>query len=156
RRPAAPVRELELDHADGVFGEFAHAARLLADAGVHGLEAIEGENALLDGADQAVFFLEREVATGMHDDLAVIGLALWEKLHAAAELSVGNEYRDQKQCRERQRRAGTAQREPHRAHIGPAIACMLFMWDACGLAEQSAERRREEQRNRKRRGERRD
>src|SRR5262249_4050428 len=52
RRPAAPVRELELDHADGVFGEFAHAARLLADAGVHGLEAIEGENALLDGADQ--------------------------------------------------------------------------------------------------------
>src|SRR5207245_9408166 len=87
RRPAAPVRELELDDTDGVFGEFAHAARLLADAAVHGLETIEGENTLLDDAEQAVLFLEREIAAGMQADLAVIGPDLRDKLPAAAGLS---------------------------------------------------------------------
>ena len=150
RRPAAPVRELELDDTDGVFGEFAHAARLLADAAVHGLETIEGENTLLDDAEQAVLFLEREIAAGMHDDLAVIGLDLREKFHAAAELSVGHQHGDQKQRRERESGAGTAQRKPHRAHVGTAILDTLVMRHRGGAAEHCAERGREEQRNHQR------
>ena len=62
RRPRPPVGELELDDADGVFADLAHAARLLADARIDGLEAVEGEHALLDLGDRAVFLVEREIA----------------------------------------------------------------------------------------------
>ena len=122
RRSHAPVGELELDDADRVLGQLAHAARLLADAGVDGLEAVEREHALLDLGDQAVLLVEREVAAGMHDHLAVVGLDAGEELDAAAELAVGHLHRDQQQRRQRQRHAGVAQREPHGAHIGPAVA----------------------------------
>jgi hypothetical protein len=121
RRPAAPMRELELDHPDGIFGELAHAARLLADAGVDGLEPIELEHAALDLADETVLLLERKVAARMHDYLAVIGLHAGEELDSAAELAVGELHHDEKDRGERQGRSGMTQRKANRAHVGPAV-----------------------------------
>ncbi len=57
-----PVGELELDDADRVFAELVRLARLLAGAGIDGLQAVEFEHALLDRAHQAVLLVERKVA----------------------------------------------------------------------------------------------
>jgi len=127
RRPRAPIGELELDDADGVLGELAHAARLLADAGVDGLETLERQHALFDIADQQILLVEREVAARVHDHLPVVGLDLGEELDAAAELSVGHLHHDQQGERERQCRAGMAQRQAHGAHIGPTVLGALVM-----------------------------
>src|SRR6516165_6676546 len=139
RRPAAPVRELKQDDADGVLGELAHAARLLAHAGVDGLEPVEGEHALLDLADETILLVEGEIAAGVYDHLAVVGLDLGEELDAAAEFSVGDLHRDQKERRQRQRQAGVAQRHAHRAHIGPAILRALVVGNR-GRAGEPSER----------------
>ena len=77
--------------------------------------------------DQAVLLVEREIAARVHDHLAVIGLDLGEELDAAAELAVGDLHGDQQERGERQRHAGMAQREPHRAHVGPAVRGALVM-----------------------------
>jgi hypothetical protein len=52
------MRELELDDADGVLGQFTHAARLFADTGIDGGEALEPQDALLDLGNQPVLFIE--------------------------------------------------------------------------------------------------
>ena len=158
---AAPVGKLELDHADRILGELAHAARLLADAAVDRLEPVEGKHALLDLGHETVFLVEGEVAARVHDDLSVVGLDLGEEFHAAAELTVGNVHREQKHRCQCERHAGIAQRKPHRAHIGPAVTHILGMrhrrlYSARGLAEQCPQRRREEERDRKRGRQRRD
>jgi hypothetical protein len=115
------MSELELDHPDGIFGELAHAARLLADAGVDGLEPIELDHAALDLADETVLLLERKIAACMHDNLAVIGLHAGEELDPAAELAVGELHHDEKDRRERQRHSGVTQCKVNRAHVGPAV-----------------------------------
>ena len=135
RRAAAPIGEFELDDADGVLGKLAQAARLLADARVHGLEAVEGEHPLLDSAEHPVLLVERNIAAGVHDHLAEIGLDIGKELDAAAELAIGRLHRNQQEGRERECRAGMAQRQPHRAHIGPVLRGALVMGHPCCLAQ---------------------
>ena len=146
-RTRPPVVELELNGADRVLGEFAHAARLLADARVDGLDPGERQHALLDLGNDAVLLFERQVAARMHDHLAVVGLDIGEELDAAPELAVGGLHRNQQQQRERQGQAGPVQRKPHGAHVGAGILRPFVMRHRRGLAEQRAERRCEEQRH---------
>ena len=115
------MRELELDNPDGIFSELAHAARLLADAGIDGLEPIELEHAALDLADETVLLLERKIAARMHDNLAVIGLHAGEELDPTSELAVGDLHHDKKHRGERQGRSRMTQRKANRAHVGPAV-----------------------------------
>ena len=150
RAPRPPIRKFELDDADRVLGELGHAARLLADAGVDRLDAGEGEHAPLDLADEEIFFIERKVAAGVDDHLAVVRLDVREELDAAAKSAIGHLHRDQKQGGKRERRAGVAQGEPHRAHVGTAILGALVMRHWRRLAQKRAEGGREEQRHRER------
>ena len=92
RRPRLPVGKLELDDADGVLGDIGGAARLLADAGVDGLQALGRQHVLLDLAHGLVFLVERKIAARMDDHLAVVGLDRGEELDAVAELAVGHDH----------------------------------------------------------------
>ena len=152
----APVGELELDDADRVFGELVRLPRLLADAGIDGLQTGILEHTLLDGAQEAIFLVEREVAAAMDDDLAIVRFDLRKELDAVTKLAVRHLHADQQHEREQQRRARMPQREPHRAHVGAAIGRALVVRDHGGAAEQRTERRREEQRDHQRSRERRD
>ena len=150
-RPHAPVGKLELDDADGVLGHLLRAARLLADAGVNGLQALGPQHTLLDLGQQAVLLVEREVAARMHDHLAIVGLDIGEELDAAAELAVADLHHDQQQRGQRQRHARTAQRKADGPHVEPVRLRTLVMRMRRSAAEQRAKRWREEQRHRERR-----
>ncbi len=156
RRALLPVGEFELDDADGVFGDFTGAARLLADAGIDGLETVGREHDLFDLAQGLVLLLEREIAARVHDDLAVVGLDAREELDAVAEFAVGADHADQQRQGEPQDQAGPVQRELDRAHIEAALGRALVMRHRRGAAEQRTQRRREEQRDRERGRQRRD
>ena len=97
-RPRLPVGELVLDDTDGVLGDLARAARLLADASVDGAETLGRSDVLLDLADDTVLFLEREVAAAVDDDLAEVRLDIREELDTVAELAVGDLHRHEKRC----------------------------------------------------------
>ena len=91
--------------------------RLLADAGVDRLQALGREHALLGLGEEAVLFVERQIAARVDDDLAVVGLDGREELDAAAEFAVADLHHHQQQRGERERRAGPAQHQPHGPHV---------------------------------------
>jgi len=91
------------------------------------LEAVEGEHALFDLADQAVLLVKRNVAAGVHDHLPEIG-SHWGRTRRRARACHRPLHRDQQEGGKRERRARMAQRQPHGAHIGPSDAVRL----SCG------------------------
>ena len=103
-RARLPVRELELDDADSVFGQFpAHSARLVANARIDRGKPVEGEHTLLHLRDQTILLLQREIAATVDDHLAIVRFDLGEEFDAAAELAIGGLHREQHEDRERQR-----------------------------------------------------
>ena len=120
--------KIELDDADRVLAEFAHAAWLLADPGVNGLEPVEREHTLLDFADSAIFFRKREIATAVHDDLAVVRFDRREEFNASSKLAIGRLDGEQKEYCERESRTWMAQRKTHRAQIESAVLGALIVW----------------------------
>ena len=117
RRPRAPVGKLELDDADGVFAEFVGTLRLLADACVNRLESLGLEHALLGFGEEAVLFIERQIAAGVNDDLTVVRLDRRKEFDAIAELGVADLHHHEQQRGEAERRARPAQHESNRPHV---------------------------------------
>ena len=87
RAALVPIEELDVDGADDI-GRVRTSGAAARGACVRGLDARDGEDAVLDLAHQRIFFLDRHVAARVHQDAGIVGIDVGEESDAVAGLQV--------------------------------------------------------------------